>query len=223
MARSKKLIETEHFSVRFWHRMSHWDLTAVSQRWLRDLLWDSLAARLETDPPRSGGTLDQNRRACVELSAFLEARAPGGGHDPRVLTRSLAVDFVADRRHRAEHRLRSLGLQRRGREDSRTGQPSTVTPIMMSHVFAGCRRILRDALDAGVADKIGLNRSFVVAIPTHRPPAKPRSPLPDELARALAALDNLHRLGADFDPYDKLCAGVCRQWTAFVRLSPVAP
>ncbi|WP_406100731.1 hypothetical protein OG698_00645 [Streptomyces sp. NBC_01003] len=122
-------IETEHFGVRFPHRMSHWDLTGVSQRWLRDLLWDSMADRLLTDPPRSGATLDQNRRAFVELSAFLDARAPGGGHDPRVLDKSLAIDFAADQRHRAEHRLKSLGLQRRGRGDRRTGQPSTVTPI----------------------------------------------------------------------------------------------
>ncbi|MFA3843623.1 tyrosine-type recombinase/integrase [Streptomyces aureus] len=205
-------IETEHFGVRFPHRMSHWDLTGVSQRWLRDLLWDSMADRLLTDPPRSGATLDQNRRAFVELSAFLDARAPGRGHDPRVLDKSLAIDFASDQRHRAEHRLKSLGLQRRGRGDRRTGQPSTVTPIMMSHVLGGCRRILRDALHAGVTDQIGLDRGFIVSIPSYRPPLRRRSPFPDDLARALADPGNLGQM-EDRDPTDR---GLRDAWEALV-------
>ncbi|MFJ2810566.1 tyrosine-type recombinase/integrase [Kitasatospora sp. NPDC087271] len=211
-SRDAGFIETEHFGVRFPHRMSHWDLTGVSQRWLRDLLWDSMAHRLETKPPRSGATLDQNRRACVELSAFLEARAPGGGHDPRVLTRSLAVDFAADQRHRAEHRLPSLGLQRRGRGDRRTGQPATVTPIILGHVLGGCRRILRDALHEGVTDRIGLDRGFIVAIPSYRPPLRRRSPFPDDLARALADPGNLRRM-EDYDPSN---LGLRDAWEALV-------
>ncbi|MFF4551052.1 tyrosine-type recombinase/integrase [Streptomyces sp. NPDC001406] len=200
--RDAGFIETEHFGVRFKHRHSHWDLGGVSQRWLRDLLWDSLAARLESDPPRTGATLDQNRKAIVELSAFLKARAPGGGHDPRTLTRALAVDFVADQRHRAEHRLPSLGLQRRGDGDSRSGQPSTVTPIMLGHVLRNCRRLLREALDTGTADQLGLDCGFIVAIPSYHPPVRRRSPFPDELARALARPNNLRRMESEFDPFD---------------------
>ncbi|MGW6145065.1 tyrosine-type recombinase/integrase [Streptomyces sp. NPDC055140] len=205
-------IETEQFGVRFPRRGSHWDLTGVSQRWLRDLLWDSISDRLLTKPPRSGMTLDQNRRAFVELSAFLEARAPGGGHDPRVLDKALAIDFVADQRHRAEHRLESLGLQRRGRGDKRTGKPSTVTPIMLSHVFGGCRRILRDALHAGATDQIGLDRAFIVAIPSYRPPVRRRSPFSDDLARALADEGNLRRM-EDYDPGDR---GLRDSWESLV-------
>ncbi|MGW0827749.1 hypothetical protein [Streptomyces sp. NPDC002845] len=36
-------IETEHFGVRFPHRSSYVDLTCITQRWLRDLLWDHIA------------------------------------------------------------------------------------------------------------------------------------------------------------------------------------
>jgi hypothetical protein len=58
----------------------------VSQRWLRELLWDHLADALRSPKrPRSKSPLDQLRRACIELSAFLEIDAPGGGHDPTLL------------------------------------------------------------------------------------------------------------------------------------------
>ncbi|MFD7282418.1 tyrosine-type recombinase/integrase [Streptomyces sp. NPDC059862] len=205
-------IETEQFGVRFPHRASHWDLTGVSQRWLRDLLWEAMADRLLTKPPRSGTILDQNRRAFVELSAFLEARAPGGGHDPRVLDKTLAIDFATDQRHRAAHRLPTLGLQRRGRSDRRTGKPSTHGPNMLAHVLGGCRRILRDALHAGVTDQIGLDRAFIVAIPSFRPPVRRRSPFPDDLARALADEKNLQRM-EDFDPTDR---GLRDAWETLV-------
>jgi integrase len=205
-------IETEQFGVRFPHRASCWDLTGVSQRWLRDLLWESVAERLLTKPPRSGAILDQNRRAFVELSAFLEARAPGGGHDPRVLDKALAIDFATDQRHRAAHRLPTLGLQRRGPGDRRTGKPSKHGPNMLAHVFGGCRRILRDALHAGVTDPIGLDRAFIVAIPSYRPPVRRRSPFPDDLARALADEQNLQRM-EDFDPTDR---GLRDAWETLV-------
>ncbi|WP_167368075.1 hypothetical protein [Streptomyces agglomeratus] len=34
---------------------SNFDISQVSQRWLRDLLWDYLDLRLTTDPPRGKG------------------------------------------------------------------------------------------------------------------------------------------------------------------------
>ena len=81
-------IETDHFGVRFDQRASHFDLTGIPQRWLRDLVWDYLAALLQSPRcPRSGGVIDGIRRAAIELGAFMEADAPGGGHDPTVLGR----------------------------------------------------------------------------------------------------------------------------------------
>ncbi len=43
-SRDAGFIETDHFGVRFHERGSHFDLTGIAQRWLRDLLWDYLAA-----------------------------------------------------------------------------------------------------------------------------------------------------------------------------------
>jgi hypothetical protein len=82
-ARDAGFLETEHFGVLFPQRMSHFDLTGIPQRWLRDLTWDHLAGVLRSPSrPRSAGPFDDIRRAAVELGAFLEVDAPGGGHDP---------------------------------------------------------------------------------------------------------------------------------------------
>lgn len=35
-------LETDHFGVRFPHRASHIDLTAITQPWLRDMVWGRL-------------------------------------------------------------------------------------------------------------------------------------------------------------------------------------
>ncbi|WP_199783131.1 hypothetical protein [Streptomyces alboniger] len=84
--REAGFIETDHFGIRFPGRISHYDLTGVSQRWLRDVLWDYLAAILRSPKcPRTGATFDHARRGIVSLSAFLEADAREGGHDPNLL------------------------------------------------------------------------------------------------------------------------------------------
>ncbi len=70
-------IETEHFGRRFGDARSYFGLTSVSQRWLRDLLWEQLAEILRSPQcPRSRMTFHHLRRACIELSAFLEIDAP---------------------------------------------------------------------------------------------------------------------------------------------------
>jgi hypothetical protein len=75
-ARDAGFVETDHFGVRFPHRASHIDLTAVGQRWLRNLLWDYLADLLRSPScPRSGGPIDNVRRGITELAAFLEIEA----------------------------------------------------------------------------------------------------------------------------------------------------
>ena len=84
--REAGFLETDHFGVRFPDRRSHFDLTDIGQRWLRELTWDHLAGLLTSARcPRTGGVFDAARRGAVELGAFLEIDAPDGGHDPRVL------------------------------------------------------------------------------------------------------------------------------------------
>ncbi|QIY59405.1 hypothetical protein HEP86_39375 [Streptomyces sp. RPA4-5] len=41
-------LETDHFGRRFKNAQSHFDITALPQRWLRDLLWDHLAEWLRS-------------------------------------------------------------------------------------------------------------------------------------------------------------------------------
>src|SRR5258708_3437241 len=63
-SRDAGFIETDHFGVRFPERGSHFDLTGIGQRGLRDLLWAYLAGLLRSPScPRTGGTFDPCARA----------------------------------------------------------------------------------------------------------------------------------------------------------------
>ena len=165
--REAGFIETGHFGVRFPGRASHIDVTEVTQRWLRDLLWDHLAELMRSaHRPRCGGPVDYLRRACIELSAFLAADAPGGGHDPVALRAEHAQRFVSDQQHRARHGLASQGVKGPG------GAPSTVTANTCCLVVNGVRRILRDAMDGGAGRPASAwDRRFITAIPAARAPA----------------------------------------------------
>ena len=198
-ARDAGFLETEHFGVLFPHRMSHFDLTGIPQRWLRDLTWDYLADLLRSPRcPRSGGPFDGYRRAALELGVFLELEAPGGGHDPAVLRGEHAQRFVADQRHREREGRESLAVRRPG------GAAGIVTVTTRSVVFNAIRKLLRDALDTGAADKLGLDREFITALPAAGATTgrTARRPFPDEVARALAAEASLAELAATYDPGD---------------------
>ncbi|MGW3690589.1 tyrosine-type recombinase/integrase [Streptomyces sp. NPDC005125] len=203
-------IETDHFGVRMKRRGSHIDLTNISQRWLRDMLWDQLAQRLTTAPPRSHMSFDNWRRGCAELSAFMEAHAPGGGHDPTVLSGQHMLDFVADQRHRSQHGLPLLGIRAKGSGGEFT--PATATKDAVARIFNGARVVLRHALDAGTAERVGLGRDFIVALPYGGQSGGRRRPFPDDVARALANDANLRRLEG-FDSEDR---GLRDVWEALV-------
>ena len=124
-SREAGFIETEHFGMRFPRRASRVELTEVTQRWLRDLLWDQLAESMRSvDCPRTAGWLDDLRRACLELSAFLELNAPGGGHDAGALRAEHARQFVADQRNRELNGRPALRIH------DRSGGPSVVTATL---------------------------------------------------------------------------------------------
>jgi integrase len=198
-AREAGFLETEHFGVLFPHRMSHFDLTGIPQRWLRDLTWDYIASLLRSPGcPRTASPIDGCRRAAVELGAFLELDAPGGGHDPAVLRREHMDRFVADQRHREREALPSLSVRRPG------GGASTVTVTTRSIVFNAARKLLRDALESGAAERLALDRGFIIAVPTAGATLgrTARRPFPDEVARALADEANLAQLAADYDAGD---------------------
>ena len=192
-------ILTEHFGRKLSDRGSRIDLDRISQRWLRDLVWDHFADVLRSPScPRSGSTFDHTRRAGLELSAFLEACAPGGGHDPRVLTAGHMHKFAADQRQRELDGLTSLGA--RGVH----GKPSTVTANTRQAVFHRTRRLLRGALESGEACRLGLDRGFITAMPAAgRVIQRSRPPFTDGVARALADEANLQALARDHDPLDR--------------------
>jgi integrase len=155
--------------------------------------------------PRSGGVIDGIRRAAVELGAFLEIDAADGGHNPTVLDGEHMRRFVADQRRRERDGLPSLAIKQPG------GKTSIVTTVTRSIVFNALHKMLRDALDTGGADRVGLAREFIVAVPTAGATTgrTPRRPFPDEVARALADETNLRRLAEVYDPQDR---GLCDMW-----------
>jgi integrase len=177
-------LELDHFGASIRSSNSHYDLSGVSQPWLRDLLWDYIANLLRTPgSPRTRSPYNDVRRAC---------------HDPGVLRAEHVHRFLADQRHRARHRLPSLIVQSRG------GKASTVTETTQYFVLASARKIMRWAMEAGEADRIGLDREFITAFPpmgTGR--NRTRSPFSDEVAQALADDDNLQRLADTYDPGDR--------------------
>ena len=192
-------ILTGHFGRKPTGRSGRIDLAGVSQRWLRDLLWDHLAGVLASPGcPRSGCVFDEMRRAGLELSAFLELRAPGGGHDPRALTAEHMHLFAADQRQRECDGLASLAVAGVG------GRPSIVTAGTRTAVFNRTRRLLHDALESGEAGRIGPDRGFITAAPAAGTRIRrSRPPFPDEVARALADEANLQKLARDHDLSDR--------------------
>ncbi|MFE2717865.1 tyrosine-type recombinase/integrase [Streptomyces mirabilis] len=209
LSREAGFIETEHFGIRFPHRASHVDLTAVPQQWLRNLLWDYLADLMRSAHcPRTALPVDAARRGITELGAFLEVDASGGAHDPAVLAAEHMQRFVADQRQRARDGLPSLAMK------TPDGKPSTVSDTTRSIVFNSVRKVMREAMDTGKAEHLGLDREFITAIPfAGGAPLRARRPFPDEVARALADEANLTRLADAFDPED---SGLRDAWEAIV-------
>ena len=192
-------IETDHYGVRFPNRGSHIDLTSIAQQWLRDLVWDYLTALLQSPRcPRTRGVIDGIRRAAIELGAFLTIDAPDGGHDPTVLDGERMSRFVADQRRREREGLPSLAVKKP------SGEPSIVTTVTRMTVFNTLRQMLRDAMDTGAAEQIGLAREFIVTVPAggETKQRNARRPYSDGVARALADEDNLRQFAHVYDPHD---------------------
>jgi integrase len=203
-------IETEHFGVRFPDRCSRFDFTGVAQQWLRDLLWDCAAQRLRSPQcPRTAHFLDLLRKACLELGTFLTLHAPDGGHDPRVLSAQHMERFVTEYRRRERLGLPTLALTGRGKR-----KKAIVAPALRHTLFNAGRQVLRGALETGEADRIGLDRGFIAALPPGGPiRARTRSPFPDEVAKALTDEANLAELAAAHDAHDR---GLRDMWEIIV-------
>lgn len=188
-------IDPLHWGFRLTNRRSPFDLRAITQDWLRILTWDLIAAIFDSpDRPRTQTSMEQLRRCSVSLSAYLQWAVPDGGADPTRLTEDISRGFVADLTRRAQNGEPQLGLYLPG------GQPSITTDLSNALAFNGLRRLMRYALDSGVADTIGLPRQFMLAFPEGktRYSKRPR-PLSDDVFEHLISPANMKRLAAQ-DP-----------------------
>ena len=161
-AESRELgyIDPLHWGFRLKDRRAPFDLRAVTQDWLRTLTWDLISAIFDSpDRPRTATSLEQLRRCSVTLSAYLECAVPDGGADTTQLTEDIGRAFVADLTRRAQNGEPQLGLY------LPDGQPSIATELSKSLTFNGLRRLMRYALECGVADAIGLPRQFMLVFP----------------------------------------------------------
>lgn len=193
-------IRTAHYGVSLSRRSGYFDLTRISQIWLRDMVWTYISDILKSAKcPRTGLIFDNLRRAAGEFSAFLDIKAEDGGRDPRLLSHKDVEKFVEDQNKRVEEGRASLSILRVG------GEPSVVTSAARASVLNSLRRLFRAAMDDGTAEIIGISREFIVAIPGGGAPVggRPREPFSDDTAKALADLGNLSDLAEKFDPHDR--------------------
>lgn len=202
-------VDTNYWGFRFPQRRSPFDLRAITQRWLRNLAWDYLAAQLD-DPghPRTQGPLEQVRRSVVCLSAYLAECEPAGGADPSSLSESTAREFVADLKRRV-----SNGEPVRGVFNV-SGEPSIATATTSSLTLGALRRVMRWAMESGAAADVGLPREFLVAIPAGGATSfKNPRPFTDPALRALSDPANVALL----DRMDRSDLGLADIWSIQVR------
>ena len=202
-------IDTNYWGFRFADRRSPFDLTPISQRWLRDLTWDYLADRLDGPRrPRRQGTFEQARRSLVCFSAFLAEHDPARGSTPATLSQATARSFVADFTRRVAEGEPALGMF------NMDGSASMATPTTYSLSMNGLRRVMRWALESGAAEAAGLSREFIVALPAGGAVSfKNPRPFSDSALRELSDPANIALLAA-MDPND---GGLADMWSIQVK------
>ena len=129
-------VDTNYWGFRFPDRRSAFDLTGISQRWLRDITWDHLADVLDGPArPRTAGPIEQVRRSLVCLSAYLRECDPFGGGRPDALTGSTGKGFVADITSRVTGRQPVRGVVNR---DGSTSPATPTSYALTMNAVAGC-------------------------------------------------------------------------------------
>ena len=197
--RSAGYVELDHFGIRFRNRRSQFMLNATSQTWLRNLLWDFVAANLENPAgSRSAGPYDAVRRSVLEFGTYLEQCAPKGGHDPALLGAEHVSAFVADQKTRMVNGTKSRSVR------LTSGEALPITPTTLRFTLSHIRRFMRWALDEGHTEKLGLTRVFIVAFPQGEVvKARIRNPFTDDVAKAVADEANLSLLERKWDQHDR--------------------
>lgn len=200
-------LDPGYWGVRFPGRRAAFGLTAIPQRWLRDLGWDYLASALEgPGRPRTAGPFEQARRSLVCLGAYLRDRAPFQGEQPGMLTAETARGFTAGFRQRV-----SAGQPVRGMFNV-DGSPSLATESTYAITMNAVRKVMRWSLEQDRPD--GPPREFITAFPAGQAKSR-RNPRPfsDPVLHALGDPANLALLAAR-DPNDN---GVADIWRVQLR------
>ncbi len=202
-------LDTNCWGFRFPDRRSAFDLTAISQRWLRDLTWDFLADQLDSPGhPRTQGPFEQVRRSIVCFSAYLSDCDPFRGAVASALSAATAKEFAADLRGCV-----SNAQPVRGVFDVK-GRPSIATATTYSLSMNALRRVMRWAMDSGAAATVGLGRQFVVSIPFGGGASfKNPRPFSDAVLGELSDPANI----ALFDEMDRHDTGLADIWSIQVR------
>ena len=157
--------------------------TGVPQRWLRDLLWDHLA---DTAAVTAAARAAAGRRRDPQRGS--RARRLPGNRRTRRRARPAGCWTAGTCTGSSPTSATGNATACRRSAAAADGNASTSPTVTRSHrVQRTSASMLRDALDTGTADRIGLAREFIVACPRGgtQPPTVPR-PFPDEVARALA-------------------------------------
>lgn len=157
------------------HRLKGWDLTSVSQRWLRDILWDYL--RDETLKPAGkravAGTVYNRIAGIVLLSHTLQQNRDDHGDDPTLLSHvdAKAVKNAWDLWYREKIPIPSRSATASGRE-------RTLTTASRQVLMSSIRMVLRHSREKGRTPPA--MESFIFGLPEY--PARPRSPRPRPLS-----------------------------------------
>ncbi|MCH9733061.1 MAG: tyrosine-type recombinase/integrase [Actinomycetia bacterium] len=183
---------------------SGWDLTAVSQRWLRDVLWEHL--RYESLKPTGkipGSTTARQRVTGITfLSRILRQNRDDGGEEPARLGRAdaIAIKDTWDLWFREQI---PIPTDRNRKDDTRT--LSAVT----RHRYMQCIRMV---LQSGHEQRKTPTElvSFIFSLPDYPiPKTTPRPrPLSDEHYKLLVSAESIAALEA-LDPND---AGIADIW-----------
>jgi len=202
-------IDTNYWGFRFPNRRSAFDLTGISQRWLRDISWDCLADILDGPArPRTAGPIEQIRRSLVCLSAYLYDNDPLRGGRPDTLTASTGRAFVAD------FTARVTGGQPVRGVVNQDGSAPPATPSTYALTMNAVRRVLRWALESGAAGAADLPREFIVTIPFGGAPStKNPRPFSDPVLARLSDPANIALLDR-WDPHD---GGLADIWSIQVK------
>lgn len=188
------VLGTAQFPTTQGQRRKPWDLTAVTQRWLRDLLWDHLSDEALNPAGRrpSAGTVNARVLGISLLSCILDQNCADHGSHPEVIGKAdaQAVKQTWDLWFREQIPLPIISTHT---------APRVLTPQTRMRFMSGIRTVLRQGRERRrTPPDLDL---FILSLPEYpRPPKNPRPrPLsygdfqllvrPDSLAK-LDALDN---------------------------------